>query len=75
LEKLTSYLVGGIIHYEVTISGCSVDLHSGVFGGAVHEPLIDLHHLFGKLVETDGKIMIPHIDDNVSPLTSMQNKP
>lgn len=37
-----TYGLRGINYYEVRISGPSRDLHSGVFGGTVHEPMTDL---------------------------------
>jgi di- and tripeptidase len=35
------------------------DLHSGVEGGAVSEPLIDLVHVLGKLIDDEKKVLIP----------------
>lgn len=31
------------------------DLHSGVFGGAVHEAMVDLVYMLNLLVDKDGK--------------------
>ena len=50
----------------VEVSGPARDLHSGVFGGTVHEPMTDLVVLLGKLVAPNGKILVPGIDDMVS---------
>lgn len=50
----------------VEISGPARDLHSGVFGRTVHEPMTDLVALLGKLVAPDGKILIPGVDDMVN---------
>lgn len=46
-----------------------IDLHSGVFGGTVYEPMTDLFSLFSKLVKPDGTILIPGLDALVLPLT------
>jgi hypothetical protein len=32
-----------------------MDLHSGVFGGTVHESLVDLIYLMNSLVDEKGK--------------------
>ena len=40
-------------------------MHSGVFGRTVHEPMTDLIKLMSKLVDPDGKILIPGVDDMV----------
>jgi Cys-Gly metallodipeptidase DUG1 len=50
----------------VEVSGPARDLHSGVFGRTVHEPMTDLIALLGKLVAPDGRILVPGIDDMVS---------
>jgi len=49
------------------VDGPAKDLHSG-FGGTVHEPMTDLIFLMNSLVEPDGKILIPGINDQVAPL-------
>jgi Cys-Gly metallodipeptidase DUG1 len=52
------------------VRGPAKDLHSGKFGGAVHEPMIDLVHVLGSLVEAGtGAILVPGINDSVAPLT------
>ena len=40
-----------------------------MFGGTVFEPMTDLIYLMGKLVDSQGKILIPHIYDSVPPVT------
>jgi Cys-Gly metallodipeptidase DUG1 len=57
------------MYQKVTISGPAADLHSGVFGGTVHEPMTDLFHLFSKLVTPSGQILVPGVNDLVAPLT------
>jgi hypothetical protein len=39
-------------------------------GGTIHEPMTDLVHLMSKLVDSQGKILIPGIMDSVAPLTA-----
>lgn len=41
------------------VSSSLADLHSGVEGGAVSEPLLDLIHVLGKLVDDDKRVLIP----------------
>jgi len=53
--------------------GAEGNLYSGVFGGAVYEPMIDLTHLFAKLVKSDSTILIPSYYD-VAELTGMPDK-
>lgn len=37
-----TYGLRGINYYEIRVSGPDRDLHSGVFGGTIHEPMTDL---------------------------------
>ena len=50
----------------IEVTGPARDLHSGVFGRTVHEPMTDLAILLGKLVAPDGTILVPGVDDMVN---------
>ena len=64
-----TYGLRGISYFELSIQGPGKDLHSGVFGGTVHEPMTDLVLLMSKLVSPNGRIQIPGIYDDVAPVT------
>jgi len=64
-----TYGLRGCNYYSVTVSGPGQDLHSGVFGGTAQEPMTDLVRVLGSLVDTDGKIQIPGINEMVAPLS------
>lgn len=64
-----TYGLRGVNYYSIKVSGPSADLHSGVFGGTVQEPMTDLVRLLGSLVDTSGKIQIPGIMEQVAPVT------
>ncbi|KAH8044465.1 dipeptidase [Aureococcus anophagefferens] len=51
LSKTTPCLTSASGHacFECVVEGGKSDLHSGVYGGSVHEPLNDLIHLLGTL--------------------------
>lgn len=46
-----TYGLRGVNYYEIRINGPARDLHSGVFGGTVHEPMTDLISISGSRVE------------------------
>ncbi|KAI9275117.1 hypothetical protein EDC94DRAFT_8412 [Helicostylum pulchrum] len=69
-----TYGLRGVIHATVSISNKRADLHSGVEGGAVSEPLIDLIHVLGKLVDNNKKVLIPGFYDNVRPITEAEER-
>ncbi|XP_074919500.1 beta-Ala-His dipeptidase [Chelonoidis abingdonii] len=50
------------------------DLHSGSFGGIIHEPMTDLIALLDSLVDTSGRILIPGVYDDVASLTEEEKK-
>jgi Cys-Gly metallodipeptidase DUG1 len=62
-----TYGLRGISYYKVTISGPAKDLHSGVYGRMVHEPMTDLIILMSKLVDPQGNILIPGVEELVPP--------
>jgi acetylornithine deacetylase/succinyl-diaminopimelate desuccinylase-like protein len=54
-----AYGLRGSLSLEVEVQGPGVDLHSGNFGGAVHNPLQALSELLAELHDRDGRIAIP----------------
>ncbi len=64
--------VRGIVAGEVTVTGPSHDLHSGSFGGVVHNPT----HVVGKMIaalhDDDGRVQIAGFYDDVQPLDSAE---
>ena len=59
----------GCNYYSLSVKGPGQDLHSGVFGGAAQEPMTDLVRVLGTLVDTNGKIQIPGLQEMVAPVT------
>lgn len=43
-------------------------------GGAVSEPLIDMIHVLGQLVDNSKKVLIPGFYDKVRPVTPSEEK-
>lgn len=64
-----TYGLRGITACEVTLHGPKQDLHSGVFGGSIVNPVNALATLIGKLIDDQGRIQIPGFYDNVIDLT------
>ena len=59
----------GHLAMEVTITGAEKDLHSGVDGGIVFQPLADLIGVMDSLVDSRGMVMIPGFYDSVVDVT------
>jgi len=62
------YAARGIIEAEVTVSGPARDLHSGLYGGVVHNPLHMVGRIIGALHDDSGRVTVPGFYDNVRPL-------
>ena len=58
----------GMLAEEITIRGPDKDLHSGLFGGAVPNPLRVMAKLISGLHNADGKINIPDFYEGVEPV-------
>jgi acetylornithine deacetylase/succinyl-diaminopimelate desuccinylase-like protein len=55
----------GLSYWEVEVQGPNRDLHSGLFGGAVANPINILSELIASLTDEDNKINIPGFYDDV----------
>ncbi|XP_068951058.1 cytosolic non-specific dipeptidase [Petaurus breviceps papuanus] len=64
-----TYGLRGICYFFIEVECCDKDLHSGVYGGSVHEAMSDLITLMGCLVDRKGHILIPGINEAVAPVT------
>eukprot|EP00045_Choanoeca_perplexa_P016897 m.234799 g.234799 ORF g.234799 m.234799 type:complete len:489 (-) comp17392_c0_seq2:3794-5260(-) len=73
-KPCVTYGLRGICYFFVEVEGSTKDLHSGVFGGTVHEPMVDLVKIFATLVDPKGNILIPGINDSVAPVTPEEEK-
>lgn len=69
-----TYGLRGICYFFLEVECAAMDLHSGVFGGTVHEAMGDVIALMGSLVDAKGKILIPGVCDSVKPLTEEEKK-
>lgn len=67
-----SYALRGIAVFEMKLTGPNRDLHSGMYGGAVANPLIELSKIISGLFDKDGKITVPGLYDNVLPITQAE---
>jgi len=59
----------GLSYVEVEITGPNRDLHSGLYGGAVANPINILTKMIASLTDEDNHITIPGFYDNVEELS------
>lgn len=63
------YGLRGLAYFEIWVHGPSHDLHSGSFGGSVHNPAQALCELIAGLHDADGRVNLPGFYDRVRPLS------
>lgn len=61
-------MLRGLLYVDVTLHGPSQDLHSGLYGGAVPNPLNILARMLGDLHDGAGRIQIPGFYDDLADL-------
>lgn len=59
----------GLSYMEVEVTGPNRDLHSGVYGGAVANPINTLSKMIASLHDDQGRVTIPGFYDNVAQLS------
>lgn len=55
----------GLAYWQVEVTGPNADLHSGIFGGAVANPINVLSKMIAQTMDDDGRILIPGFYDDV----------
>jgi acetylornithine deacetylase/succinyl-diaminopimelate desuccinylase-like protein len=69
-----TYGLRGLNYYEIEITGPAQDLHSGIFGGAVPNPLTVMAELFAKLHDKNFRVTVPGFYDDVAALSRIERK-
>lgn len=69
-----TYGLRGIACMEVKVTGPEVDLHSGIYGGAVSNPATVAARLAASLHDKDERVAIEGFYDGVAPLEEWERK-
>ena len=69
-----TYGLRGLNYYQIEITGPARDLHSGVYGGAVPNPLTVLTELFAKLHDKNFRVTVPGFYDDVDKIPAAERK-
>ncbi|XP_051999855.1 cytosolic non-specific dipeptidase [Xyrauchen texanus] len=69
-----TYGTRGNCYFFAQVEGPKQDLHSGVYGGTVIEPMTDLIGILDKLISPSGTILIPGIREAVAHLSDEEWK-
>ncbi|HXX13307.1 MAG TPA: dipeptidase [Candidatus Eremiobacteraceae bacterium] len=69
-----TYALRGLNYYQIEITGPARDLHSGVYGGAVPNPLTVLTELFAKLHDKNFRVTVPGFYNRVDRIPASERK-
>ena len=67
-----TYGLRGIACCEVIARGPSIDLHSGIWGGAVANPATMIARLVSTMHDAEGRVQVPGFYDAVRPLADWE---
>jgi acetylornithine deacetylase/succinyl-diaminopimelate desuccinylase-like protein len=68
------YGLKGFTGIEITVTGPDHDLHSGMYGGAIRNPIMALNHILASMKNEDEVITVDGFYDDVEPLTDAERK-
>lgn len=63
------YGLRGLAYFEIWVYGPAQDLHSGLFGGSIHNPAQVLCDLVSGMHDAKGRVTLPNFYDEVRQLT------
>ncbi|NQU51038.1 MAG: M20/M25/M40 family metallo-hydrolase, partial [Bacteroidetes bacterium] len=64
----------GLAYWQVQVAGPNRDLHSGLFGGAVANPINVLCSMIDQMVDDKGKVTIPGFYDDVMDVSAEEHE-
>jgi acetylornithine deacetylase/succinyl-diaminopimelate desuccinylase-like protein len=64
----------GLVYFQLDVTGSRIDLHSGVYGGAVDNPANALCAIVAALKGPDGRVNVPGFYDDVAELTELDRQ-
>jgi acetylornithine deacetylase/succinyl-diaminopimelate desuccinylase-like protein len=67
-----TYALRGLAYFELRVYGPDHDLHSGLFGGVVHNPAQALCELVAGMHNEQGRVTLPGFYDKVRPLDAAE---
>ncbi|MFC3038815.1 dipeptidase [Virgibacillus xinjiangensis] len=68
------YGLKGFTGVEITVDGPDHDLHSGMYGGAVRNPIMALSHILSSMKNEEEVVTVDGFYDGVEPITEEERK-
>jgi acetylornithine deacetylase/succinyl-diaminopimelate desuccinylase-like protein len=73
-EPTITFGLRGLAYFELHVYGPERDLHSGGFGGTVHNPAQALAELIAGMHDENGTVTLPGFYDSVRPVTEQERE-
>ncbi len=73
-QPAITYALRGLAYFQIEVNGPSHDLHSGVFGGSIHNPLQALCELIAGMHDEKNRVTLPGFYNAVRPLETEERK-
>ncbi len=73
-QPAISYGLRGLLACELFLKGPNRDLHSGLYGGSVCNPVITLARLINSLIDENGIIQVPEFYDDVIKISDKEHR-
>ncbi|MHC1784791.1 MAG: dipeptidase [Anaerolineaceae bacterium] len=68
------YGLRGLAYFELRVHGPDHDLHSGMFGGIIHNPAQAICELIAGMHDGSGRVTLPKFYDSVRPMSDEERK-
>jgi len=69
-----TYGLRGLMYAEVRVYGPDRDLHSGLFGGTIHNPAQALAELIAGMHDANGRVTLPGFYEKVRPIDAAEHE-
>ncbi len=69
-----TYALRGLAYFELEVQSAASDLHSGLFGGSIRNPIHVLSDLIAGMHDTDGRVTLPGFYDKVRELDDAERE-
>ena len=69
-----TYMLRGLVYTQVTLHGPSHDLHSGMYGGSIVNPINALCDVLAQLHDKKRRVTVPNFYDDVRELSAAEKR-
>jgi acetylornithine deacetylase/succinyl-diaminopimelate desuccinylase-like protein len=73
-QPAVTYGLRGLTYMQIDVQASTIDLHSGQFGGIVHNPALALAQIIARLHNPDNSIAVPGFYDDVLDFTPTERE-